>query len=305
MNYRHLYHAGNFGDVAKHVALVGCLTALRRKPNAYFVLDTHAGRGDYDLASAEAMTSGEAERGVQRLLLEAANRPSLASRLAPYFEALGAAPGRALTRYRGSAALIAHALRPQDRALLVELDGREARMAARRFTAARVRVEAGDGYAALRAQLPPRERRGLVLIDPPYERSDELELVERALRDAWRRWQTGVFLVWYPIVSAVQRRQVHARFRALAIPKMLAAELTLFPDDASVGLAGSGVLLVNPPYGIEEHLRVAYGAIHDVLATPGAGYVRIERLTPERLTERSGERPAAPVHEDTRTRHGP
>lgn len=281
VNYKHAYHAGNFADVAKHVALVACLEALRRKPTPFFVLDTHAGRAEYHLKSTEALKSGEAERGIQRILQQGGG----GSVLAPYLEALGAEPGRPLPYYAGSPLLIARALRTQDRALFVEIDPREARAAARQLeSAGRVRVEVGDGYAALRAQLPPRERRGLVLIDPPYEDLDEFERLALGLSEAWHRWQTGVFLAWYPIRSAAQRREAHARFRALSIPKMLAADLAPYPDDAGLGLglAGSGQLLINPPFGIEEYLRVAYEAIHDVLAAPGAGYVEVQRLTPER-----------------------
>ncbi len=296
MNYKHLYHAGNFADVAKHVALIACLEALRRKPGAFFVLDTHAGRGAYDLRSAEALRSGEAERGVQRLIAQAASRPALADILEPYLTALAATPGQPLRRYAGSPVLIAHALRPQDRAVFVELDPAEARAATREIdSAGRIHIEAADGYAALRAQLPPAERRGLVLIDPPYERPDEMDLVRRGLAEAYNRWPTGTYLVWFPIRSAAQRRQVHARFRALAIPKMLSADLACLPDDASIGLAGSGLIVINPPYGLDEHLRSRYAAIHDVLAAPGAGYVEIERLTAER---------AEPQH-PMRTQHGP
>src|SRR5580692_2881497 len=171
MNYRHIYHAGNFADVAKHVALVYCLDAMKRKDTAFFVLDTHAGRGYYDLHGAEAQKSGEAERGVQRLLSSgAAGEP-----LAAYFAALGARAGGRVARYPGSPALIAAALRPQDRAVCNELMPAEARAAEREiYSAGRFRIEVGDGYAALRSHLPPPERRGLVLIDPPYENAEEL-----------------------------------------------------------------------------------------------------------------------------------
>lgn len=282
MNYRHAYHAGNFADVAKHVGLLYCLDALKRKDAAFFVLDTHAARGHYDLHGAEAQKSGEAERGIQRLLRTAGAREPLAA----YFEALGARYGERLSRYPGSPALIAAALRPQDRAVCCEIVPAEARAAEREVRSqGHFRVEVGDGYAALRAHLPPAERRGLVLIDPPYESGDELSTVAAALADAHRRWSTGIFAVWYPIVNAAQRRRVHARFAALALPKMLLADLAVHPDDASVGLAGSGLLLVNPPYGADEFLREAYGAIHENLAEGGRGYVEVARLTPERMAQ--------------------
>jgi 23S rRNA (adenine2030-N6)-methyltransferase len=282
MNYRHIYHAGNFADVAKHVGLVYCLDAMKRKDTAFFVLDSHAGRGYYDLRGAEAQKSGEAERGIQRLLhLGSAGEP-----LAAYFELLGVRPGERLARYPGSPALIAAALRPQDRAVCNELIAAEARAAEREiYSSGRLRIEVGDGYAALRSHLPPAERRGLVLIDPPYENADELASLTAALADAHRRWPTGTFVAWYPIVSAAQRRRVHARFAGLALAKMLLADLAVHPDDASVGLAGSGLLLVNPPYGADDFLRRAYLAIHASLAEAGRGYVEVARLTAERMAQ--------------------
>jgi 23S rRNA (adenine2030-N6)-methyltransferase len=282
MNYRHIYHAGNFADVAKHAGLVYCLDAMKRKDTAFFVLDTHAGRGYYDLHGAEAQKSGEAERGVQRLLSSAAAGEPLAA----YFAALGARPGTRLARYPGSPALIAAALRPQDRAVCNELIPAEARAAERElYSSGRLRIEVGDGYTALRSHLPPAERRGLVLIDPPYETPDELASLSAALADAHRRWPTGTFLAWYPIVNAAQRRRVHARFAALRLAKMLLADLAVHPDDASVGLSGSGLLLVNPPYGADDFLREAYQAIHAGLAEAGRGYVEVARLTAERMAQ--------------------
>jgi 23S rRNA (adenine2030-N6)-methyltransferase len=283
LNYHHAYHAGNFADVAKHVALVACLEALKRKPAPWFALDTHAGAGIYDLDGPEARKSGEAGQGILRLLGRAALDPERSAPLTGYLRALGADAGQPLHHYRGSAALIAGALRPGDRAALVELDPAAARATARQLKSlGRLNIESGDGYAALRARLPPAERRGLVLIDPPYERPDEVDVLLEALAQGWRRWQTGIFLVWYPIRSAQQRASVHRRFRALAIPKMLHADLAIHADDAGIGLAGSGLLIINPPYGLDEHLRTTYRAIHDVLANPDAGYVEVARLTAER-----------------------
>jgi 23S rRNA (adenine2030-N6)-methyltransferase len=282
MNYKHIYHAGNFADVAKHVGLMYCLGALKRKDAACFVLDSHAGRGYYDLQAPEAQKSGEAERGIQRLIETSIGAPALAD----YFAAIRARRGKRLARYPGSPALIASTLRPQDRALFVELMPAEARAAEREIESlGRVRTEIGDGYAALKAFLPPDERRGLVLVDPPYEGLDELKLMLQAFSEAHRRWPSGIYLMWYPIRSATQRSMVHARFEALRIPKMLFADLAIHPDDAGVGLAGSGLMIVNPPFGADEHLRDAYAAIHAGIAAPGAGYVEVSRLTPERMAQ--------------------
>lgn len=280
MNYRHIYHAGNFADVAKHVGLIYCLEALRRKEAAFFVIDSHAGRGWYDLNAPEAHKSAEAQRGVQRLL----ERGIDSAVLAPYFTAIRAHRGKRLARYPGSPALIAGALRPQDRALFVEMIPAEARALERDIESrGRIRTGVGDGYAALKAFLPPEERRGLVLIDPPYESPDELKNLVRAFTDAYRRWASGTYAIWYPIRSATERNAVHARFRALRVPKMLTADLAVHRDDAGVGLAGSGLLLVNPPFGADEFLASAYTAIHEALAPAGVGYVEVARLTPEQM----------------------
>jgi 23S rRNA (adenine2030-N6)-methyltransferase len=282
MNYRHAYHAGNFADVAKHLALIYCLESLKRKDSAFFALDTHAGRGSYDLHSAESRKSGEAARGVQKLIDEGFDEPALAA----YFEALHARRGHRLTHYLGSPALIAAALRPQDRALFVELNPAEARAVEREIVSAgRIRTVVEDGYASVRATLPPAERRGLVLIDPPYESMDELTSLLDALAEGHRRWSSGLYLLWYPIRSASQRRTVHARFEALRIPKMLAADLAVYSDDAGIGLAGSGLIVVNPPFGMDEYLTRGYTAIHGALSLGGAGYVEVARLTPERMAE--------------------
>ena len=268
--------------MAKHAGLTYCVGALKRKDAAFFVLDSHAGRGFYDLQAPEAHQSGEAARGVQRLIETSIGVPALAG----YFAAIRARRGKRLARYPGSPALIAGSLRPQDRALFVELQPAEARAAEREIESlGRVRTEIGDGYAALKAFLPPEERRGLVLIDPPYESLDELKLMLQAFAEAYRRWPSGIYLMWYPIRSASQRSLVHARFEALRIPKMLFADLAIHPDDAGVGLAGSGLLIVNPPYGADQHLADAYSAIHGGIATPGAGYVEVGRLTPERVAQ--------------------
>ena len=280
MNYRHIYHAGNFADVAKHVGLLYCLDALKRKEAPFFALDTHAGRGVYDLQAPEARKSAEAERGAQALVAAGLGEEALV----PYFAAIRARRGKRLARYPGSPALIADALRPRDRAVFVELLPAEARAVEREVgSLGQVRTDIGDGYAALKALLPPPERRGLVLIDPPYESVEELKLMLQSFRAAYARWPTGVYLMWYPIRSAVQRAQVHARFEALGVPKMLVADLAVHPDDAGIGLAGSGLVIVNPPYGADAALNRAYRAIHAILAVDGAGYAEVARLTPERV----------------------
>lgn len=277
MNYRHVFHAGNFADVAKHLALLACLGALKRKDAPFVAIDTHAGRGLYDLQSSGSRKSKESDEGVQKLLRTGFSEPVLAD----YYSAIAATRGRPLTHYPGSPVLIGNALRRGDRGVFIETVAPEARALQRSIrSAGRVQVRQGDGYLELKALLPPPERRGLVLIDPPYEDPGEMKTVLGALQMAVRRWPTGVFLLWYPIISARARRAMHVRAGALQIPKTLSADIAMRADDAGVGLAGSGMLLINPPYGVEHQLREQYDAIHRHMAAAG-GYVEIATLCPE------------------------
>jgi 23S rRNA (adenine2030-N6)-methyltransferase len=279
MNYQHIYHAGNFADVAKHVALLSCLTALKKKPTPFMVLDTHAGRGVYDLHAAESRRSQEADAGVQKLIKSGLEEPALAE----FFSAIRAVKGDRLGRYPGSPALIGAALRAGDRAEFVEMMPAEARALQREIGSnGKLHTQIGDGYEQLKALLPPQERRGLVLIDPPYEEANEVKRLLVSLADAYVRWPTGVYLIWYPIRSAELRRSLHARMQGLRIPKMMFADLAVRPDDAGIGLAGSGLVLVNAPFGVEAQLHERYDALHRHLAAAG-GYVDIGQLTPERL----------------------
>lgn len=279
MNYQHIYHAGNFADVAKHVALLTCLDLIKRKPAPFLVLDTHAGRGIYDLHAAESRKTQEADAGVQALIKSGIDEPALAD----YFAAIRAVRGDRLGRYPGSPALIGASLRAGDRAEFVEIMPAEARAALREVSSAgKLHTNIGDGYALMKALLPPRERRGLVLIDPPYEDAAEVRQLLVALADAYERWPTGVYLIWYPIRSAELRRSMHARMQALRIPKMMFADLAVRADDVGIGLAGSGMILINAPFGVEAPLRASYDAIHRHLAAAG-GYVDIDQLTPEKL----------------------
>jgi 23S rRNA (adenine2030-N6)-methyltransferase len=280
LKYQHIYHAGNFADVAKHVALVYCLDAAKRKDTPFFVLDTHAGRGKYDLRCASAQRSGEAERGVLRLINSGTDSPALAE----YCRAIGALHGANYQHYPGSASLIGAALRPGDRAVFVEIEPAEARALIREVCSrGHIRADIEDGYIAQKALLPPPERRGIVFMDPPYESADEVDRVCRALADSYRRWPTGVFVVWYPIRDRVQRRTLHARFAALGLPKMMFADLCIHADEVALGLAGSGLILINPPFGADDFLTEAYQALQPILAEGGHGYVEVARLTSERI----------------------
>jgi len=274
MKYRHSFHAGNFADVHKHVTLLALLTALKKKDKGFLYLDTHAGRGSYDLSSP----SLEAAAGIGRF----AGLEHDAEELRQYATLLAqfrARPGQRYL-YPGSPMIAASELRSQDRAVLIEFLGAEAHALeaslgslaqARADTALSLRVERGDGFARLRAWLPPPERRALTFIDPPYEQTDQdFGHVTAALAEGLRRFPTGVFAAWYPIKD--QRRTAFwlaACARTLQAP-LLVCELWLYPRDSQVGLNGSGVLIANPPYLILERLQVWLPQLKSALAV-GAG----------------------------------
>jgi 23S rRNA (adenine2030-N6)-methyltransferase len=274
MKYRHSFHAGNFADVHKHVTLVALLAALARKDKGFLYLDTHAGRGAYDLSSPSA----EASAGVVRFL----QGTHEAQELRDYAQALARfrrLPGQRHA-YPGSPLLAVGALRPQDRAVLLETQGSEVRaleaalalLAGEGAAAHGVRLERGDGFERLRALMPPPERRALTLIDPPYEQDADFARVAAALADGLRRFATGVFVAWYPVK---QERDTAAWLagcaRSLAAP-LLVSELWLYPRDSRVGLNGSGLLIANPPYLLLERMRAWLPELTARLEVgPGAG----------------------------------
>src|SRR5258708_23962886 len=226
MNYRHAYHAGNFADVVKHATLALLIERLKAKDTPFCVLDTHAGIGRYDLSSTEAQKTGEFRNGVLKLL--DAGPKALPGELDPYLSVVRALnKGRSELRwYPGSPRLALDLLRPQDRLALLELHPEDARTLAALFAGdRRVSIHNADGYIGLKAFLPPKERRGLVLIDPPFERRDEFERLARGLRHAHRRWASGQYLLWDPVKDRSPVAAFHEALKANGIARMLVAEL--------------------------------------------------------------------------------
>jgi 23S rRNA (adenine2030-N6)-methyltransferase len=267
MNYRHGYHAGNFADVLKHTALCELLRLLLSKDKKLFVLDTHAGAGGYDLAGKAAGRTGEADAGIARLA--AAPRDGIPAAVARYLAAVAAydrkfgASGGGLRRYPGSPRLIRAALRPGDRFIACELHAEDALALKREFAGDRaVEVRAGDGYKALKAMLPPPERRGLVLIDPPFEATDEFERLARAVRQGLRRFATGCYAIWYPIKDEAAAAAFVA---ALDAPKRLILELRVDGEGGAGKLAACGLAVINPPWRFEEAMAEALPWIAAVL----------------------------------------
>jgi 23S rRNA (adenine2030-N6)-methyltransferase len=280
MNYRHAFHAGNHADVLKHVVLLALIDALKRKDAPFFVLDTHAGRGRYDLAAEEAGKTGEAVSGVTQLLAWARNARPLPAAIARYRDALREQREEdGSTFYPGSPWLAAQALRASDRLAACELQPEESTALKSLFVSEpRVGVHARDGYGAMKALLPPKEKRGLVLIDPPYEaQGAEFDTILVALRDALTRWPSGIYAVWYPIK---QRRTLLPFLRkaaALPIKQALVAELLVRPDDSPLRMNGSGMLILNPPWQLDAEIAAALPGLTRALGEPGASH-RLEWL---------------------------
>lgn len=284
MNYRHAYHAGNAADVLKHVMLARILAYLRNKPAPVRVIDTHAGIGWYDLAGAEAERTGEWRAGIGRLTEPFP--PEVEALLAPFREAVSRARARHGPRaYPGSPAIVAGLLRSGDRALFNELHpGDRAVLAGRFGRAPGVKVTGLDGWTALKAFIPPNERRGLVLIDPPYEEPGEHARLAAELALAVRKWPSGVYLAWYPIKD---RRAVDAALAGLedAIERpALRLELTTAPADG-IRLAGSGLLAVNPPWPLAEEARILLPALAERLGGADGGF-RCEAMAREECAPR-------------------
>jgi 23S rRNA (adenine2030-N6)-methyltransferase len=284
MNYRHAFHAGNPGDVLKHAALAACLAHLGKKPKPFRALDTHAGLGVYDLAGREALTTREFETGVGRLWED---RPAGAAgaALTPWYAVLDALnPEGALVRYPGSPEIVARMLRPGDRAALCELRPDDAASLARRYRGdRRITVERKDGWSALAALLPPPERRGLVLIDPPYETQGEMRRLADALAEALARFATGIVLAWYPVKGSEEPRRLARAAAEIGAPKLLRAELHTRQPNHPGRLDGAGLLIANPPHTLPAELRMLLPELARRLATgPGAGHF-VESLGAERL----------------------
>ena len=267
MNYRHIYHAGNFADVLKHAVLARLIVYLQQKDKAFRLLDTHAGIGLYDLSSEEAQKTGEWREGIGKLL-EADLPAPVATILAPYLDAVRSLnPDGDVTLYPGSPKLARMLFRPQDRLSAMELHPDDSRRLARLFEGDfQVRVTELDGWLALGAHLPPKEKRGIVLVDPPFEIEGEYERLIDGLARAWRRFPGGVYCLWYPIKKGAPIAAFHEGLKALEIPKMLCAELSVKSDRDTTGLSGSGLIIVNPPFTLKDELHAALPELKRVMA---------------------------------------
>jgi 23S rRNA (adenine2030-N6)-methyltransferase len=285
MNYRHAFHAGGFADVVKHAVLCRIIAHLREKPAAFRVIDTHAGSGVYDLAGVEAGKTGEWRHGIARLLGDDAQTlPDKAhALLAPYLDAVAALnPAGKLTAYPGSPALIQAMLRRQDRLIACELEPQAAAALAGRLRGdPRAKALAIDGWTALGAYVPPKERRGLVLVDPPFEQPGEFSRLTRGLEAAHRKWPTGSYLLWYPIKDAADVLSFTRKLSRLGIARMLRVELVVATASADLGLRGSGLVAVNPPWTLHDELEVMLPALATSLGRGGKAKLTLDWLAGE------------------------
>jgi len=282
MNYRHAFHAGNFADVVKHLILTRILAYLALKPAAYRVLDTHSGVGLYDLRGEKASKTGEWEEGIKRLF----DRPlegEAGALAAPYLDIVRSFnPNGGLRYYPGSPFITRRMLREQDRLFALELHPRDVMALKENFAGdIQVRVTELDGWAALGTHLPPKEKRGLVLIDPPFEEPNEYPRMVSALEKAHKRFPNGVFALWYPIKDPRDAERFAADLKATGIPKILRTELTIRAASTPPRLHGTGMVIVNPPYTLEGELKVLFPALAGLLADEGRGRYRIDWLAGE------------------------
>jgi 23S rRNA (adenine2030-N6)-methyltransferase len=277
MNYRHIFHAGNFADVHKHVILLALIDRLTRKSKPLLLLDTHAGRGTYDLDSEDASRGNQSQRGIRRLVQDSTVSNADVKR---FLDLL--APSLRTQHYLGSPLLAGQVLRDEDRLVCVESQLEEAHELQRSLQWRRnSSVIHGDGYAALKSHLPPKEARGLVFIDPPYESDREFKLITQALLEGVRRWATGVYAIWYPIKATGESRRFKDTLRKSGLKKILLLELFVHPTDSRVGLNGSGMLILNPPWKLDEEMRAAQTELFGALADPKANEPVVEWLVGE------------------------
>lgn len=292
MNYRHAYHAGNFADVLKHATLAIVIEHLKLKPQPFRVIDTHAGIGLYDLAGDEAEKTGEWREGIGRIY----GRPmpnDVAGVLKPYLAAIADLNAemsedgaRALSRYPGSPTLASLLMRPEDQIIANEKHPEDCELlrdALHRDK--RAKVLEIDGWQALKSLLPPKERRGVVLCDPPFEEPGEFLRLVDGMADGYKRFATGTFIFWYPIKDRRAVERLKRDVAALAIPKTLAVELLIKPIRTETELVGSGLIIVNPPYTLEAKLRILLPFLVKTLGRSQGASSALDWLT--------GERPAA------------
>lgn len=274
MNYRHAYHAGNFADVLKHAVLALIIEHLKLKPQPFRVIDLHAGTGLYDLSSDEAVKTSEWQSGIGRLF-SASLDGSASSILAPYLSTVrDLNPGGVLKAYPGSPMIARALMRPGDQLVANELHPSDFELLKSQLrTTPGTKVLNLDSWHAVKSLLPPKERRGVVLIDPPFEATDEFERIEQGLEEGLKRFATGTYLVWFPVKEPQRAAKLLRAVRKLGLARLLYASLSVSARTETTGLVQTGILVINPPYPLFAQLKVLLPELSRVLATgKGAGF---------------------------------
>lgn len=279
LSYRHSFHAGNFADVLKHIVQLLIIESLQQKEKGFLYLDTHAGAGLYSLQSFEAEKTAEFEQGVGYLW----QRQDLSETVKYYLDQVAKVNSQQKLRfYPGSPLLAANLLRPQDRAILTELHPSDYPLLRKNMQPYKnVQVKRDDGFQQLKAVLPPKERRGFILIDPPYELKEDYQLVVDAIVEGYKRFATGTYAIWYPVVLRQQIKKIVRALEETQIRKILQIELGIRPDTAQRGMTASGMIVINPPWKLEAQMKAILPYLTNVLAPEGTGHWDLHWITPE------------------------
>ena len=278
LSYRHSFHAGNHADVLKHLVLTLILDSLKQKEKGFFYLDTHSGVGRYSLLSAESEKTGEYLEGIARLW----ERDDLPEEVARYVAEVKRINKGKLRFYAGSPLLAVQQLREQDRALLTELHPNDFPLLRNEFAKqSNVVTKRENGFQQLKSALPPKEKRGLILIDPPYELKEDYELVVKAITEGYKRFATGVYAIWYPVVLRQHTKRIVKGLEATGIRKILQIELSVRPDSDQRGMTASGMIVINPPWQLESQMKKVLPYLTNVLVPEGTGSWSVNWITPE------------------------
>ncbi|QTF10483.1 23S rRNA (adenine(2030)-N(6))-methyltransferase RlmJ [Brenneria izadpanahii] len=279
LSYRHSFHAGNHADVVKHTVQSLIITALKEKEKPFLYLDTHAGAGRYQLSGEHAARTGEYLDGIAKIWL----RDDIPAELEPYMRAVRTYNHNDQLRYYPGSPLIARQLlREQDKIHLTELHPSDFPLLRNEFQKdARAKVLREDGYQQLKSQLPPLSRRGFILIDPPYELKTDYQAVVKGIQEGHRRFATGVFALWYPVVLRQQIKRLLKDLEATGIRNILQIELAVLPDSDRHGMTASGMVVINPPWKLKAQMESVLPWLHNALVPAGTGHVSVEQIVPE------------------------
>ncbi|QIQ21076.1 23S rRNA (adenine(2030)-N(6))-methyltransferase RlmJ [Zophobihabitans entericus] len=279
LSYRHSFHAGNHADVLKHIVLSLCVDAYKEKDKPFLYLDTHSGAGRYLLQSEHAEKTGEYHSGIERIWLQ----ESLPAELSSYFSVLKHYNYSGnLKYYPGSPLIAKQLLREHDKIHLTELHTADYSLLRHEFLKdKRAKVLREDGYHQLKSQLPPLSRRGIILLDPSYELKDDYQIVVKAIHEGYKRFATGTYLLWYPVVSRAQTQRMIKALIETGIKRILQIELAVKPDNTQKGMTASGMIVINPPWKLESQMKEIMPWLHNKLVPEGIGGYTIEQLVGE------------------------